>query len=178
MEGTKHPSIFLPKLYSRIYGLHLLSVLGEWNMLHNLHFVDFHEFVSASKQPSCLVLPWACYVPLWNKPYGRAQWCLSFPIAAPSELHQIPPWEGSPRGFCLILRACRALGSGLYWQNHSGMRCRKPKSNYCYENILFTVKEKRKLNFLRAFSFFYLFPAEFSSCCFTLSALTNVFRDY
>lgn len=52
MEGTKHPSIFLPKLYSRIYGLHLLSVLGEWNMLHNLHFVDFHEFVSASEQPS------------------------------------------------------------------------------------------------------------------------------
>lgn len=86
--------------------------------------------------------------------------------------------EGSPRGFCLILGACRELGSGLYWQNHSGMRCRKPKSNYCYENILFTVKEKRKLNFLRAFSFFYLFPAEFSSCCFTLSALTNVFRDY
>lgn len=70
--------------------------------------------------------------------------------------------EGSPRGFCLILGACRELGSGLYWENHSGMKCRKPKSNCYYENILFTGKEKRKLNFLHAFSFFYLFLTEVS----------------
>lgn len=164
MKGAKHASLFLPKLCSSVYGLYMLSVLGEWNMLHYLQFVGFHGFVDS-------------FQPL-NSPHALSMWCPTVEQAvgvgtavlflshccsfsAPSN-PTLPYEQAQERGVPGDSTWPLGLGSGLYWENHSGMECRKPKSIWLLWEYPITGKERRKLNFLHASSFFYLFLTEVS----------------